>query len=104
LNSTDTSENATVTFNAYHADGSIVELTMPATIVPLVRLRSCGSMRITVTSNASHATNTKAGTPLSIDVASLSETIRWTIEDAKRIKAEYKAKTAELIMNRKMAA
>jgi hypothetical protein len=29
---------------------------------------------------------------------------RWTIEDAKRIKAEYKAKTAELIMNRKMAA
>jgi hypothetical protein len=33
-----------------------------------------------------------------------SETIRWTIEDAKRIKAEYKAKTAELIMNRKMAA
>lgn len=33
-----------------------------------------------------------------------SETIRWTIEDAKRIKAEYKAKTAELIRNRKMAA
>lgn len=29
---------------------------------------------------------------------------RWTIEDAKRIKVEYKAKTAELIRNRKMAA
>lgn len=33
-----------------------------------------------------------------------SETISWTIDDAKRIKAEYKAKTAELIRNRKVAA
>lgn len=30
--------------------------------------------------------------------------VKWTIEDAKRIKAEYKAKTAELIRNRKIAA
>lgn len=33
-----------------------------------------------------------------------NNTRRWTIEDAKRIKAEYKAKTAELIRNRKIAA
>lgn len=33
-----------------------------------------------------------------------NEVIRWTIEDAKRIKAEYKAKTAELIRIRKVAA
>lgn len=33
-----------------------------------------------------------------------AEVRRWTIEDAKRIKAEYKAKTAELIRNRKIAA
>ena len=61
-NLTDISGSATVTFLVSHADGSTLEVTMPDTIAPSVRLRSCGSMRITVTSNASPATSINRGT------------------------------------------